>query len=82
MTGKLDVRFDGDTIWLTQKMMAELFGVSIKTINEHLGNIYKEQELKADSTIRKFQTVQTEGERSVSREVDFYSLDAIISVGL
>lgn len=78
---KLDVRFDGDTVWLTQKMMAELFDVSIKTINEHLGNIYKEQELKADSTIRKFQTVQTEGERSVSREVNFYNLDAIIPVG-
>lgn len=78
---KLDVRFDGDTVWLTQKMMAELFGVNTKTISEHLINIYNDKELTENSTIRKFQTVQPEGNRMVSREVNFYNLDAIISVG-
>jgi hypothetical protein len=78
---KLDVRFDGDTVWLTQKMMAELFEVNIKTISEHLGNIYREGELVENPTIRKFQTVQAEGVRQVSREITFYNLDAIISVG-
>jgi hypothetical protein len=78
---KLDVRFDGDTVWLAQKMMAELFDVNVKTISEHLGNIYREGELVENLTIRKFQTVQTEGIRQVSREIIFYNLDAIISVG-
>ncbi len=78
---KLDVRFDGDTVWLTQKMMAELFDVTPKTISEHLGNIYKEGELIESSTIRNFRVVQTEGVRDVSREITFYNLDAIISVG-
>lgn len=78
---KLDVRFDGDTVWLTQKMMGELFDVNTKTISEHLGNIYREGELVENSTIRKFQTVQTEGTRQVSREITFYNLDAIISIG-
>jgi hypothetical protein len=78
---KLDVRFDGDTVWLTQKMMAELFDVTSKTISEHLGNIYKEGELMENPTIRNFRTVQTEGARDVSREIIFYNLDAIISVG-
>lgn len=78
---KLDVRFDGDTVWLAQKMMAELFGVSIKTISEHLVNIYNERELAESSTIRKFQMVQAEGNRKVSRDITFYNLDAIISVG-
>jgi len=58
-----------------------LFDVTVKTVNEHLINIYKQAEIRADSTIRKFRTVQTEGGRKVSREIDFYNLDAIISVG-
>jgi hypothetical protein len=58
---KLDVRFDGNTVWLTQKMMAELFDVTPKTISEHLGNIYKEGELMENSTIRNFRIVQAEG---------------------
>ena len=78
---KLDARFDGDTVWLTQKMMAELFDVTPKTISEHLGNIYKEEELMENSTIRNFRIVRTEGVRDVSREITFYNLDAIISVG-
>src|SRR5579872_6549165 len=78
---KLDVRVDGDTVWLTQKMMAELFGVTTNTIGEHLVNIYKERELIENSTTRNFRVVQIEGRRSISREVNFYNLDAIISVG-
>lgn len=78
---KIDVRFDGDTVWLTQKHLAELFGVTIPTINEHIKNIYKECELKESSTIRKFLIVQKEGMREIERKTDFYNLDMIISVG-
>jgi len=78
---KIDVRFDNETVWLTQKLLAELFGVTIPTINEHIKNIYKEGELKENSTIRKFLIVQEEGSRKVERETDFYNLDMIISVG-
>ena len=77
----IEVRYEDETIWLTQKMMATLFDVSVKTINEHLKNIYNEGELERESTIRKFRIVQTEGGRKVSREIDHYSLDAVISVG-
>lgn len=78
---KLEVRLEEDTVWLTQKQMALLFDKGIPTINEHIKNIYKEGELQRDSTIRKFRIVQKEGKRSVEREVDFYNLDVIISVG-
>lgn len=78
---KLDVFIQEETIWLTQKMMGELFGVEVNTINYHLKEIYKSDELSEDATIRKIRIVQTEGEREVSREVDFYNLDVIISVG-
>lgn len=70
-----------ETIWLTQKAMAELFDVTVPTVNEHLKNVYDAGELVADATIRKFRIVQTEGTRQVNRLVDFYNLDAIISVG-
>ena len=70
-----------DTIWLTQKSMAELFDVRIPAISKHLANIYNEGELNQDSTVSKMEIVQTEGSRSVTRKVDFYNLDAIISVG-
>ncbi|OGI12326.1 MAG: hypothetical protein A2Y40_00870 [Candidatus Margulisbacteria bacterium GWF2_35_9] len=78
---KIDVRFDGETVWLTQKLLAKLFNVTIATINEHIKNIYKEGELNESSTIRKFLIVQKEGNREVKREPDFYNLDMIISVG-
>jgi hypothetical protein len=78
---KIDVRFDGDTVWLTQKLLATLFRVTIPTINEHIKNIYNEGELKESSTIRKFLIVQKEGNRQVERETDFFNLDMIISVG-
>lgn len=70
-----------ETIWLTQKGMAELFGVNPPAINKHLANIYEEGELSQSSTISKMEIVQNEGTRQVKRTVDFYNLDAIISVG-
>src|SRR5690606_24512835 len=79
--GSIEVRVEGDTVWLTQKLMGELFGVSVPTINEHLKNIFTVKELDQQATIRKFRIVQTEGSREVSRDIEFYNLDAIISVG-
>ena len=76
----IEARYEDETVWLSQKLMAELFAVSVPTINEHLKNIYETSELVREATIRKFRIVQTEGVRDVSRLVDFYSLDAIISV--
>lgn len=78
---KVDVFIHNENIWLTQKKMSELFGVDVKTVSEHLVNIYNSLELNQDSTVRKFQIVQIEGGREVNREVQFYNLDAIISVG-
>ena len=77
----IEVFFEGETFWLSQKKMAELFNVEVNTINYHLKEIYKSVELQEDATIRKFRIVQTEGSREVSRTVDFYNLDAIIAVG-
>lgn len=77
----IEVRFEDETVWLTQKMMAALFEVTTPTINEHLNNIYKSEELQENSTVRKFLIVQMEGSREVKRDVDHYSLDAIISIG-
>ncbi len=77
----IEVRYENETIWLTQKLMASLFDVTVPTINEHLKNIYKQGELDREATIRKFRMVQTEGSREVSRNIDFYNLDAIISIG-
>jgi hypothetical protein len=78
---RLQVRIDGQTVWLSQRLIAELFQVSVKTANEHLINIYDEGELNSEATIRKFRIVQTEGSRQVSRLVDHYNLDAILAVG-
>lgn len=78
---KVEVIFEGETFWLSQRKMAELFGKDVRTINEHLLKIFAEGELDAAATIRKFRIVQPEGSREVSREVDFYNLDAIIAVG-
>lgn len=78
---KLDVRFDGDTVWLTQKMMAELFDVTVPNVNMHLKNVFDEEELVKSSTIKEFLIVQNEGVRAISRKVDYYNLDAIIAVG-
>lgn len=78
---KVEVSFEDETFWLSQKRMADLFGVDVRTISEHLKNIFVSGELEAEPTVRKFRIVQREGTREVSRDVDFYSLDAIISVG-
>jgi hypothetical protein len=80
-TVRVEVVFEGETFWLSQRKMSELFGVGVQTINHHLQEIYKSNELIDIATIRKFRIVQTEGIREVAREVDFYNLDAIIAVG-
>jgi len=78
---KLDVRLEEETVWLTQAQMGQLFGKDKRTISEHINNIYSEEELEKSSTVRKFRTVQLEGNREVERELDHYNLDVIISVG-
>ncbi len=78
---RIETRMQDETVWLTQKQMAELFQKDIRTINEHLKNIYAEGELVSESTIRKFRIVRLEGTREVARSIDHYNLDAIISVG-
>jgi hypothetical protein len=78
---KIDVRLEDETVWLTQKLMAELFQTSIPNINMHLKGIYKEGELEESATIKDFLIVQKEGGRDINRTQKFYNLDAIISVG-
>ena len=78
---RIECRFVDESIWLTQKLIAELFGKDVRTINEHLVNIQAEGELTPEATIRKFRIVQQEGERKVNREIEHYNLDMIISVG-
>lgn len=77
----IEARYENETIWLTQKLMAELFDTSIDTISLHLKNIYIEQELREEATIEDFSIVQKEGNREVRRAIKFYNLDAIIAVG-
>ncbi|MCC2624373.1 MAG: cell filamentation protein Fic [Burkholderiales bacterium] len=77
----IEVRVENETVWLTQKMIAELFEVTVANVNMHLKNIYDSNELDKISTIKEFLIVQKEGGRDVSREIEFYNLDAIISVG-
>lgn len=77
----VQVQFEDGTFWLTQKRMSKLFGVEVNTINYHLKEIFKSGELEEDPTVRKIRIVQQEGSREVSREVEFYHLDAIIAVG-
>lgn len=77
----IEVFYASETVWLTQKRMAELFGVDLRTINDHIKNIYDSSELEMSATLRKFRIVQTEGAREVERNVNFYNLDIIISVG-
>jgi hypothetical protein len=78
---KVQVRFENNSVWLSQKNISTLFQVSVKTVNEHLVNIYDEKELSPEPTIRKFRIVQLEGKREVSRTVDHYNLEAILAVG-
>lgn len=78
---RVDVLYESETFWLDQRRMAELFGVDVRTVSEHLGNIYDSGELSEEATLRKIRMVRAEGNREVAREVSYYNLDAIISVG-
>jgi len=78
---RVECRFTGETVWLTQALIAELYDKDVRTINEHLKNIYKDGELHPEATIRKFRIVRREGRRDVSRLIDHYSLSAILAVG-
>src|SRR5690554_745101 len=77
----IEVFYEEETFWLSQKKMAELFGKDVRTINDHLKNIFDSGELNKEATIRDFRIVQKEGGRQVQRNIDFYNLDAIIAVG-
>ncbi len=80
-TVRIEVLYEAETFWLNQKKIAELFGVELPTISYHLKEIYASGELRPEATLRRIQRVQTEGGRQVRREIEFYNLDAIISVG-
>jgi hypothetical protein len=77
----LDVNFDDDTVWLSQRQMAELFDKDVRTISEHILNVFNTHGLDRDPTVRKFRIVQKEGTREVTRNVEHYNLDMVISVG-
>lgn len=79
--GSVEMRYEDENIWLTQKMMATLYDVDVRTINEHIKKIYSDSELEEDSTIRNFRIVQTEGSRQVTRDTKHYNLQMIIAVG-
>jgi prophage maintenance system killer protein len=80
-TRPVEVRLGGETVWLTQRHMADLFDKDVRTINEHVGNVFSESELEREGTVRKFRIVQQEGRRQVERDLEHYNLDVIISVG-
>ena len=77
----IEMRYEDENIWLTQKMMAALYDVDVRTVNDHIKKIYSDSELEQSATIRKYRIVQTEGSREVAREVNHYNLQMIISVG-
>lgn len=78
---RLEVQLEGETVWLSQKQMADLFQKDVRTINEHIRNVYEEGELAPEPTLRNFRIVQSEGKRQIERDVTHYNLDVIISVG-
>ena len=77
----VEMRYEDENIWLTQKTMAVLYDVDVRTINYHIGKVYSDLELDEKSTIRKFRIVQTEGDRTITRDVKHYNLQMIIAVG-
>lgn len=77
----IEVRYEDENIWLTQKMLATVYGVDVRTINYHIKNIYEDKELEENPTIRNFEIVQKEGNREVSRNVAHYNLQMIIAIG-
>ena len=78
---KVDVTFEEQSIWLNQAQLCEVFQKSKATISEHISNIFSEGELENATTVRKFRTVQIEGQREVAREIDFYNLNMILAIG-
>lgn len=78
---RLDIRYEGDTLWMTQGQIAELFGVTVATISRHITNVIEEGELSLAATVTKIETVRPEGVRQVKRTIDHYNLDMVISVG-
>jgi len=78
---KVDVRFEDESLWLSQTQICDVFGKAKSTISEHIKAIFEEEELEHDSTIRNYRKVQIEGDREVSRDIDFYNLDMIIAIG-
>lgn len=78
---KIDVLFEEETVWLTQEQMAFLFEKGRSTVTEHITNVFNEGELEQNRTCRKFRQVRLEGKREVEREIEYYNLDVIISVG-
>ncbi len=78
---KLEVRLEDKTVWLTQNMIAKLYQTTKQNINLHIQNVYKESELESEATVKKYLTVRQEGDREVTRMLDYYNLDMIISVG-
>jgi len=78
---ELNVSVENETVWLNRNQMAELFGRDVKTLGKHIGNVFSDGELEQFSTVAKFATVQIEGDREVTREIEYYNLDVIISVG-
>ena len=77
----IEVRFEDDTLWLTQQLIAELFQTSIPNISMHIKSIYEDKELEAGTTLKNFLTVRQEGNRQVNRNLEYYNLDMIIAVG-
>ena len=78
---RIQCRFENETIWLTQALMAELFQIGVNTVNHHLKEIYEDGELQREATIRQYRIVRSEGRREVTREIEHYSLPAILAVG-
>jgi hypothetical protein len=78
---RIQCRFENETIWLTQALIAELFQITVPTVNEHLSGIFAERELDPQATVRRFRIVRSEGARQVTRELEHYSLPAILAVG-
>ena len=77
---KLDVYFEDDTVWMSQKSLSELYQVDVRTINEHIKNIYSDNELDENSTIRNFRIVRHEGTRDVRRQIQHYNFDMILAI--
>ena len=77
---KINVQLENETVWLTQKQLVELYQTAKSTVSEHIKNIYTDEELTPDATVRKIRTVQNEGKREVERVLDYYNLDMIIAL--